>query len=165
MADSFTPGPETARALRDAFGRFSTGVTVITVASPGGPLGITANSFTSASLDPPLLLWCPAKASRRHDPLVGAAHFALHVMGEDQDAICHGFSRRADAFDLCDWEPSAQGVPLIAGCPARFECTTRDRIDAGDHTVLIARVTRVTTSEAVPRVFLGGTYGHFTPDR
>lgn len=163
MADDFTPSPATTRALRDAFGRFATGVTVVTAPSALGPLGITANSFASVSLDPPLILWCPAKASKRHDAFVAAPKFALHVMGAEQDAITAGFARRGDAFDLCDWAPSADGVPLIAGCPARFECTIRDRIDAGDHTVIIARVTRVSTADSVPRTFLDGSYGSFTP--
>lgn len=163
MAESFTPGPETGPALRAAFGRFATGVTVVTVAGGAdGPIGITANSFASVSLDPPLLLWCPAKASQRHDALVGAEHFALHIMGADQDAVAEGFARRADAFDTCDWRPSPEGVPLIDGCAARFECRIRDRIDAGDHTVVIAHVLRVSTEEIVPRVFLGGAWGDFS---
>ncbi len=164
MADSFLPGPDSTRLLREAFGRFATGVTVVTASTDRGPIGITANSFTSVSLDPPLLLWCPAKSSRRHDAFVGAPRFALHVMSTKQDQITWAFANSAEAFDLCDWAPSAQGVPLIAGCPARFECTIRDRIDAGDHTVIIAHVTRVTTEDGpAARIFLGGDYGGFTP--
>lgn len=164
MPESFTPGPNQTRALRAAFGRFATGVTVVTTASAHGPLGITANSFASVSLDPPLLLWCPAKASKRHDAFVGASHFALHVMAVDQAPIIDGFSRRGDAFELCDWSTGPEGVPLIEGCPARFECTIRDRIDAGDHTVIVARVTRVTTEPgAEPSVFLAGDWGRFRP--
>ncbi|MEJ1991604.1 MAG: flavin reductase family protein [Maritimibacter sp.] len=163
MQQSFTPGPDNNRALRAAFGRFATGVTVVTTAGETGPIGITANSFTSVSLDPPLILWSPAKASRRHDTFIAAEHFALHVMGTDQDAITWGFANSAEAFEHCDWEMSDQGVPLIAGCPARFECSIRDRIDAGDHTVIIAHVNHVTTEDGGdPRVFLGGDYGHFT---
>jgi flavin reductase (DIM6/NTAB) family NADH-FMN oxidoreductase RutF len=165
MADSFIPGPETARDLRRAFGRFATGVTVVTAQGARGPIGITANSFTSVSLDPPLLLWCPAKASQRHDAFVGAAKFALHVMGTGQDAITWAFATSAEAFEHCDYALSDQGVPLIAGCPVRFECTIRDRIDAGDHTVIIAHIDRVTTEpDPSARVFLGGDYGQFTAE-
>lgn len=163
MPDTFIPGPETARALRSAFGRFATGVTVVTAAGARGPIGITANSFTSVSLDPPLLLWCPSKSSRRHDSFAGAAHFALHVMGTDQDAITWAFANTANAFEHCDCSLSDLGVPLIAGCPVRFECTTRDRIDAGDHTVIIGQIDRVTVEDGrEARVFLGGDYGHFS---
>ncbi len=165
MAQSLPPTPGDARALRAAFGRFATGVTVVTTTNENGPLGITANSFTSVSLDPPLILWCPAKASRRHNAFIAAPHFALHVMGRDQDAITWGFANSAEAFEHCDWTLSEAGVPLISGCPARFECTTRDRIDAGDHTVIIAHVTRITCEDdADPRLFLGGDYGHFETD-
>jgi len=165
MAHSFTPGPDTTRALRSAYGRFATGVTVVTATADRGPIGITANSFTSVSLDPPLLLWCPAKSSRRHDAFLSASRFALHVMGTKQDQITWAFANSAEAFDLCDWDLSEHGVPLIAGCPARFECTIRDRIDAGDHTVIIAHVNRVTTEEdPTARVFLGGDYGQFDPN-
>lgn len=164
MAQSFIPGPDNTRALRGAFGRFATGVTVVTASAERGPIGITANSFTSVSLDPALLLWCPAKASRRHDAFVNAERFALHVMGTGQDQITWAFSNTAEAFEHCNWETSEHGVPLIAGCPARFECTIRDRIDAGDHTVIIGQVTRVATEEGpLARVFLGGDYGQFDP--
>ncbi|PIE08094.1 MAG: flavin oxidoreductase [Rhodobacterales bacterium] len=164
MAESFIPGTGTGRALRAAFGRFATGVTVVTAMSERGPIGITANSFTAVSLDPPLLLWCPAKLSQRHDSFVAAGHFALHVMGTGQDAVTWGFANTAEAFEHCDWAPSEQGVPLISGCPARFECRLRDRFDAGDHSVLIGQVERVTTEpEAEVRVFLDSDYGHFVP--
>ena len=162
MAESFTPGPDKGRALRSALGRFATGVTVVTAMRDRGPIGITANSFASVSLDPPLLLWCPAKVSRRHDAFVSADRFALHVMGTGQDNVTWGFANTAEAFEHCEWESSQHGVPLIAGCPARFECTTRDRHDAGDHTVVIGQVDRVTTEpSAEVRVFLDSNYGHF----
>ncbi len=160
----FYPGPDTARTFRDALGAFATGVTVVTVNTARGPMGITANSFSSVSLDPPLILWCPAKISRRHDALVQPDHFALHVMGVDQRAIAHGFSRRGNAFDLCDWEVNAHDVPLIRHCPARFECRTVNRIDGGDHTILLARVTRACTTDVKPLVFLQGAYGAFRPE-
>lgn len=162
MAETFTPATESQRALRRAFARFATGVTVVTAMSERGPIGITANSFASVSLDPPLLLWCPAKVSRRHDAFVTADRFALHVMGTDQDSVTWGFANTAEAFEHCTWETSEHGVPLISNCPARFECTTRDRLDAGDHTVLIGHVDRVTTApETEVRVFLDSDYGHF----
>lgn len=164
MADSFIPGPDTARALRSAFGRFATGVTVVTATGKRGPIGITANSFTSVSLNPPLLLWCPAKSSRRHAAFTAAEHFALHVMGTHQDAITWAFANTAEAFEHCDCVTSEHCVPLIAGCPVRFECTTRDRIDAGDHTVIIGHIDRVTVEDGPEaRVFLSGDYGHFSP--
>ncbi|MBV7409585.1 flavin reductase family protein [Maritimibacter sp. DP1N21-5] len=160
-AGTFTPSPETQHDMRAALGLFATGVTVVTANSPLGPMGITVNSFTSVSMDPPLILWCPAKSSKRHDTFAGASNFALHIMGEDQDDVARGFVRAADAFDGVDWVPSDRDVPLIQSCPARFECHIRDRIDAGDHTVIIGHVDRVTVTRAVPRVFMSGAWGAF----
>ena len=117
------PASHDSRAFRDALGRFGTGVTVVTCATPDGPLGITANSFASVSLDPPLVLWAPAKASSRYPFYSAADHFAIHVMGAEQSALCTGFARSGDAFDRFDWEESESGVPLLGGCLARFECT------------------------------------------
>ncbi|MEC7762224.1 MAG: flavin reductase family protein [Pseudomonadota bacterium] len=161
MTDSFIPAPGTERQMRAALGMFATGVTVVTCMTPDGPMGITVNSFTSVSMDPPLILWCPAKSSRRHDPMAAASNFALHIMGEDQDAIALGFTKTADAFDGFNWITSDKDVPLIEGCPARLECHIRDRIDAGDHTVIIGHVDRVTTTLATPRVFMAGNWGNF----
>lgn len=158
---NFTPGPDTSLALRRALGQFATGVTVVTVKGERGPLGMTANSFASVSLDPPLVLWCPAKSSARHDTLVLAEEFALHVLGQHQHDLAKGFAHHADAFELCEWEMNGEGLPLIAGCAARFECRTEQRIDAGDHTILLGRVERVTTGEVEPLVFHKGKYGGF----
>ncbi|MZR13935.1 flavin reductase [Maritimibacter sp. DP07] len=161
MTDSFIPAPGTEAEMRKALGLFATGVTVVTCMSPRGPLGITVNSFTSVSMDPPLILWCPAKSSRRHDAMAAAGHFALHIMGEDQDDVALGFTKSGEAFEGFDWISSERDVPLIENCPARFECHIRDRIDAGDHTVIIGHVDRVTVTDSAPRVFMAGQWGQF----
>lgn len=161
MTETFIPAPGTETEMRAALGMFATGVTVVTCMSPRGPLGITVNSFTSVSMDPPLILWCPAKSSRRHDAMAAAGHFALHIMGEEQDDIARGFTRSGAAFEGYEWQLSERDVPLIEHCPARFECHIRDRIDAGDHTVIIGHVDRVTVTDARPRVFMAGNWGQF----
>lgn len=158
---SFDPATEEPRAYRAALGRFGTGVTIITCATPDGPLGITANSFASVSLDPPLVLWAPAKSSSRYPFYAAADHFAIHVVGADQVALCNGFARSGDAFDQFDWETGAQGVPLLNGCLSRFECTKTAEHDGGDHTIIVARVTRVTTQPGAPLMFFSGDYGSF----
>ena len=78
--NSFNPGPEHAIELRAALGRFATGVTVVTTGTQTGPIGMTVNSFTSVSLNPPLVLWCPALVSERHDAFARASHFAIHIL-------------------------------------------------------------------------------------
>lgn len=145
-------------ALRAALGRFATGVTLVTVAGPKGPLGMTANSFTSVSLEPPLILWCPACASARHDAMVGAARFALHVLAEDQEEIAHGFSQAGDAFDKCVWRADTDGLPLIDGCTARFVCETETRLPAGDHSIVLARLISAETNPQSGLVFASGRY-------
>lgn len=159
---AFDPAEADPRAFREALGRFGTGVTVVTCATPTGRLGITANSFSSVSLDPPLVLWSPAKSSSRYPFFMAAKHFAVHVIGAEQVDVCGGFARSGDAFDGLDWETGANGVPLLNGCLSRFECETSAIHDAGDHSIIVARVTRVTTRQGDPLLFFGGQYGGFT---
>ena len=158
---SFVPGPDTQRELRDALGRFATGVTVVTCRADG-PLGITANSFASVSLRPPLVLWSPARFSRRFDAFAGAEHFAIHVLGEEQGAIGEGFSAAGDAFDGLAHGANPEGCPVIDGCLARFECRAHARHDGGDHDIVVGRVLRASSREGRPLIFASGSYGRFT---
>ncbi|MBN9888585.1 flavin reductase family protein [Salipiger abyssi] len=158
---SFDPAAADPRAFRDALGRFVTGVAVITCATKDGPLGIAANSFASLSLDPPLVLWSPAKSSGRYPFFVAAQHFAIHILSSDQEAICRAFARSGESFDLANWQSSPEGVPLIEGCVARFECEKVAEHDGGDHTILIGKVHRVATLPGDPLIFCGGRYGGF----
>ncbi|WP_417604124.1 flavin reductase family protein [Primorskyibacter flagellatus] len=156
---SFDPETEDPRAFRAALGKFITGVTIITCESGTGPIGITANSFASLSLDPPLVLWAPAKSSQRYPFYMAAEHFAIHVMGAEQSEISNGFARDGNVFDVLDWETSEHGVPLIGGCLSRFECTRIAQHDGGDHSIIIGRVTRVMTRPGKPLAFFAGKYG------
>lgn len=149
-------------AFRAALGAFATGVTVITIATPEGPMGITANSFASVSLDPPLVLWCPAKASHRFEHFKLAERFAVHVIDADQKHVSDGFTRSKTAFDGLDWHPSHAGVPLIAGTLACFECNLVAVHDAGDHAIIVGRVTRAQARDGAPLVFQASRYGGFT---
>lgn len=160
MITSFMPQTD-ARAFRSALGTFATGVTVVTTATPDGPIGITANSFASVSLDPPLVLWSPAKSSSRFAIFSEAQDFAIHVLGAEQRAISDRFIRAKDAFDGLDWGPDASGTPLIADTLARFVCRTESRHDAGDHLVIVGRVMAASYRVGVPLVFQGGAYGRF----
>lgn len=162
LTTRFKPGPDTTRTLRDALGCFATGVTVITARAQTGPLGITANSFASVSLDPALVLWSPAKASRRYEAFVGAEHFAIHVLAEDQDRLGGAFVKNGDDFEGFDVETSAHGVPLLAGCLARFECRRFATHDAGDHAIIIGEVIEAETRPGAPLLFARGQYGRFT---
>jgi len=157
----FTPGPDNTRALRNALGRFPTGVTVVTVRGEDGPMGITVNSFASVSLDPPLLLWCPGKASSRFDTFAGAERFAIHVLGQDHLDLAQGFARRADAFEGLALEDCPHGVPLLSDCLARFECRTVQRHDAGDHMIVVGHVENAALRDGEALVFSEGLFGRF----
>lgn len=160
MANTFNPLTD-QRAFRDALGQFATGVTVITCDSPDGPLGITANSFASVSLDPALVLWSPAKTSTRYDGFMQARHFAIHMLRDDQLALGARFARDGADFSHCDWACGAEGHPVLSDCLARFDCERVAAHDAGDHTILIGQVLRAQTNLGQPLIFAQGKYGGF----
>lgn len=147
----FEPGPATARAFRDALGSFSTGVTVITTDGPDGPVGITANSFASLSLDPPLVLWSPARSSSRFALFEGAARFAIHVLGAAQQDVALHFTRNGT-------------LPLTGLGPvlARFDCARHAVHEGGDHAIVVGRVLRVWHRAGAPLVFQSGRFGGFS---
>ena len=158
---AFTPTSDNTRLLRDAFGRFATGVTVVTAATDDGPVGITANSFSSLSLEPALVLWSPAKNSKRFDDFANARHFAIHILAEDQAAVCEGFARNKRAFDGLDMARNDHGVPLINDCLARFECTHVATHPGGDHVIVVGEVTYAQFNDGNPLGFFGGKFGVF----
>ncbi|WP_299362319.1 flavin reductase family protein [uncultured Paracoccus sp.] len=168
IADAISFHPETAeaRTLREALGRYATGVTVITAMGPNGPMGMTANSFTSVSLDPPLVLWCPARSSSRHTAFVTAPAFAVHVLGAEQLDLCLRFTRGGEGFAGLEDGQNADGVPVIPGVAARFDCLRHAIHPGGDHTVVIGLVARVTVGgpDDHPLVFAAGRFGAFQPD-
>lgn len=158
----FVPGPRTAGLFRTALGSFATGVTVVTCRSEAGPLGMTANSFTSVSLDPPLILWCPARTSSRCAAFTGAERFAIHVLADGQRDLCRRFAADGLSFDGLDWDSDEQGVPRLAGCLARLECRRHAVHDGGDHAIVLGEVTAATLATGHPLVFSGGAYGGFS---
>lgn len=149
-----------ARQLRDALGTFTTGVTVVTTRCPNGRLhGVTVNSFSSVSLDPPLVLWSQALTSRSLDSFMQADSFAVNILAEHQVAISNHFAKSGeDKFAGIDYEMGELGVPLIRGCVVQLECTKVTTYPGGDHVIYIGRVQRVAQSDRRPLAFLGGRY-------
>lgn len=137
-----TTGVDDPRALRDAFGAFMTGVTVVTaLGAEGKPLGFTANSFVSVSLSPPLLLVCIAKTSRNYTAITSASGFAVNVLAEDQKEVSNTFARPVeDRFAAVDWQHGPSGSPVFDGAAAWFDCAMERVVDAGDHAILLGRV-------------------------
>jgi flavin reductase (DIM6/NTAB) family NADH-FMN oxidoreductase RutF len=160
---TFTPDADNARAFRDALGRFATGVTVVTTAGPEGPMGFTANSFAAVSLDPPLVLWSPAKSSQRYPIYAGARHYCIHVLDQTQRDWMMRFVRGGAGFDGLPCETNPEGVPVIPGALARFDCEQHATHEGGDHLIIVGRVLRAAHSDGAPLVFAKGRYGSFTP--
>lgn len=151
---------ESLLAFRACLGQFATGVTVVTcAAADGSPRGITANSFSSVSLEPPLVLWNIAKVSQSLQDFLDARHFAIHVLAERQQPLAAHFARSDHTlFDSVDIGRSAEGVPLLADCLAVFECTTHQIHDAGDHHIIIGHVERFSWHRSEPLLFFSGRY-------
>ena len=156
----FTPEGN-PRAFRDALGRFATGVTLVTCATPMGPMGFLANSFAAVSLDPALVLWSPAKASSRFAHFATAQHYAIHVLDAAHTEWLPRFGRGGAGFDGLSHEISAEGVPLITGALAQFDCVQHATHDGGDHLIVVGRVLRAAYREGEPLVFSQGAYGRF----
>lgn len=152
--------PLDPRSLRRAFGAYLTGVTVVTALAPDGtPVGFTANSFTSVSLDPPLVLVCPSRGLSSFPVFEAAASFAVNILAEGQETVSNIFAGgKGDRFAQVNWSADAQGCPLIDGAVATFSCAAHDRIDAGDHIILVGRVIGFTTAEARGLGYGAGEY-------
>lgn len=147
--------------LRKGMGCFATGVTVITTRDENDmPLGFTANSVASVSLDPPLLLFCLGKNSVTVDALRHRSGFVVNVLKEDQTAVSAAFARRAlDKFEGIDWVESVEGLPVLKDCLANLECRIHDIFDGGDHHVFVGNVRRVNCDpQSSPLLFFGGKY-------
>lgn len=159
---TFTPGPGTSEAFREALGCYGTGVTVVTTRADNAPLAITVNSFTSVSLDPPLVLWCLADLSNRYVGFSTAERFAIHVMAEDQQDSARAFARDGRDFSHCGWSADDSGIPLLDGCLARFDCRLFGRHNAGDHLIIVGEVTRAMYRQGKGLMFKRGQFGGFT---
>ncbi|MFS4583078.1 flavin reductase family protein [Phaeobacter sp. C3_T13_0] len=144
---SFVPASDNTRLLRDAFGRFATGIAIVTAASDQGVVAITANSFSSVSLTPPLVLWSPDRNSRRFPYFESARHYAIHVLAADQDDLCWQVAKDAFGLTHLQLEQNENGVPLLENCLARFECTRSAVHDGGDHAIVLGHVDRATMRE------------------
>jgi flavin reductase (DIM6/NTAB) family NADH-FMN oxidoreductase RutF len=149
-----------SRAFRNALGCFPTGVAVVTAAGVDGHFGITVNSFTSVSLDPPLLLWCMDRHSRRHDIFVKAAGFTVSILGTDHKEVSSRLARPGEhALDGIALLETQLGPPALADSLAVFECAAEKLMEAGDHTILLGRVLRFSCpSASAPLVYFRGKY-------
>lgn len=153
------------RVLRSALGAFATGVTIVTCADDDGHrVGLTANSFSALSLEPPLVLWSLRKVSPSLAAFSSARHFAINVLGQGQAALSRRFaSPLADKFAEGEWHLGEGGVPVLNEAAAVFECEVQSQQEAGDHRLFIGRVLRFTDGALQPLVFHGGRYHRLGP--
>jgi flavin reductase (DIM6/NTAB) family NADH-FMN oxidoreductase RutF len=147
--------------FRSALGMFATGVTVITARSVHGtPVGLTANSFNSVSLTPPLVLWSLARSAGSMPAFERGSHYAVNILAADQRGLAERFaSKSLDRFADLDFRDGAGGAPVIHGAAAVFECFNRSRYEEGDHVIFVGEVERCSwRADAQPLIFHGGRY-------
>ena len=150
----------TSAEFRRACGRFATGVAIASVLdAPGTPHGLTVSSFTSASLDPPLILICLGHRVSAIDAFRAAAHFGINVLAEDQRDLAERFARPGqDRFDGLNWRRGKTGVPLLPGVLAAIECAVRQRIAAGDHDVFVGEMVGARVAAGAPLIHFASHY-------
>ncbi len=148
---------------RQVLGHFPTGVTVVTAASDGVPAGLAVGSFSSVSLDPPLVAFFPDRSSSSWPKIEAAGAFCVNILGEDQEDVCRRFAMKGDdKFAGLGWKPAGSGSPVIEGVLAWIDCDIDQVIDAGDHFCVIGRVRELEVgNEGGPLVFFRGGYGRF----
>lgn len=162
MSTAYTP-----RDLRDSFGLFATGVTVVTAVRPDGePVGVTANSFTSVSLEPPLLLWCLSSLSSSAPAFTHGAHFAVHILSHHQHELALHFARRTqEKFEVDRHWRSTPQPPHLADVLCRFDCKVHAVHEGGDHLIIVGEVLGIARAPGTPLAFHSGRFGNFTADR
>ncbi len=150
-------------SFRTVLGHFATGVTIITAMDGDEPVGLSANAFTSVSLDPPLVLFCAAKASTTWPRLEAAGKFTVNILNEHQEDVCRVFATKGiDRFSRIGWRPSPIGSPILHGALAYIDCEIDSQHDAGDHLIVVGRVRELgLLNEEGPLIFYRGGYGKF----
>jgi flavin reductase (DIM6/NTAB) family NADH-FMN oxidoreductase RutF len=149
------------RVLRDVLGHFASGVTVVTASTAAGPIGFTCQSFSSLSLDPPLVMFAPARTSRTWPQLRAIGRFCVNVLAEDQTDLSATFARSGvDKFTGVHWRPSRLGQPVLDDVVAWIDCELWAEYDGGDHTLVAARVLDLGAApDRRPLLFHRGSYG------
>jgi 3-hydroxy-9,10-secoandrosta-1,3,5(10)-triene-9,17-dione monooxygenase reductase component len=160
--DVFQPD---AAEFRRTLGQFATGVTIITAIDDGEPAGVAANSFTSVSLDPPLVLFCVARTSTTWPRIERARKFAVNVLGEHQEELSQLFAQKgADRFGQTDWHIGVGGSPVLHDCIAYLDCEFWAEYDGGDHIIVVGRVLDLGVDhDAGPLLFYQGKYARMVP--
>ena len=160
-----TPRIVDPQVMREVMGHFASGVTVVTADTDAGPIGFTCQSFSSLSLDPPLVAFAPARSSRTWPRLREIGRFCVNVLSEGQDDVSQNFARSApDKFAGVPWNPSAHGAPVLDDVVAWIDGELWAEYDGGDHTIVVARVLDLGASpDRRPLLYHRGSYGLLRP--
>ena len=157
------PMTDSKTQLSQTVGRYATGITVVTCCAPDGrACGITANSFSSVSLEPPLVLWNIAKRSNSLEAYLEASHFAIHILSDQQEAMARHFAKTDHkSFERINYGISDDQVPLLDSCLARLDCKTHEIHEAGDHYIIIGEVLAHEAHDGAPLMYINGNYARF----
>ncbi|MEC5213929.1 3-hydroxy-9,10-secoandrosta-1,3,5(10)-triene-9,17-dione monooxygenase reductase component [Polaromonas sp. CG_9.5] len=152
--------PFDPKDFRRALGNFATGVTIVTTnAADGTPVGITANSFNSVSLEPPMVLWSLANNARSLPVFSGSEFWNVHILSNEQEALSNRFARPSeDKFTGLALDAQASGAPLLPGCSARFQCKSAFKYEGGDHTIFVGEVVKYDSCALPPLLYVTGGY-------
>ena len=153
-----------SREFRDALSCFATGVTIVTASDSGEPVGMTASSFNSVSLDPPLILWSVSKSAYSSEIFRLAPYFSVHILSSDQTDLANRFGRSGgDKFGDISYTLDSHNVPLLSDVSARFDCEQFATHEGGDHWIIVGRVTSLFSDSRRPLVFSSGSYASAHP--
>ena len=156
-----TSGLDQAR-FREVLGHFATGVTIVTALEEGLPVGFSCQSFAALSLDPPMVVLAPARASTSWPRIRAAGAFCVNILGEHQEAVCRAFAiSGGDKFSGVGWRPGITGAPVIDGSLAVVECELGDIFEGGDHEIVTGSVVALDVGEGGPLLFYRGGFGRF----
>lgn len=141
--------------FRKALGSYPTGVTVVTAYDEeNNPMGLTVNSFASVSLDPLLILWSIDKGVSTYDEFLKTDRFTINILASDQKELCNLFaSRGVDRFGACDWEKSELDLPILKDTLATLQCKVHNKVEAGDHTIMIGEVIDIENRDKEPLLY------------
>lgn len=153
-------------SLREVMGAYPTGVTIVAALDDdGSPFGLTVNSFTSLSLDPPLVLVCIGRQSTWHDHLVASRTFAVNILAAGQHEVATRFAVEPSEgrFEGVPWTPGASGAPVLPDAAASIECALHEVLEGGDHTILVGRVEDLRVTDRPSLVFHRGRFSVSDP--
>jgi flavin reductase (DIM6/NTAB) family NADH-FMN oxidoreductase RutF len=157
---------ENQKVFKEIMGSYPTGVTIITTTdSNGNPVGLTVNSFTSVSLNPLLVLWCIDHKANSFEAFQECDGFAIHTLASDQKDLCWAFAgKEPDKFSIAKWSLSENNLPILDGSYGVMQCKVAQRVDAGDHTILIGEVVELSKTDKDPMLYFRRNVGPIPED-